>query len=193
MAISSEIEMSIVGSLYVEAERLGWTYLPDGERTAAYDRWVADPEIGGRLTLFLKTPEKVRVWLKDGPMKERARAVYGHGKYASLVPNPAKAVNNLVIQALDADWVPDLETVRIKPMRLIARKGDDEIRFTWGPARDLKHLVWAALNAKASGDAIPWVLCVVGSFVKPTPDEERNHHVRIAECAGLRLAHVVGD
>ncbi len=35
-------------------------------------------------------------------------------------------------------------------------------------------------------------LCVVTSFVKPLPIEEKKEHLRIGERCGLRIEHVVG-
>ncbi|WP_147280128.1 hypothetical protein [Marinitenerispora sediminis] len=189
----AELEMEIVKLLYNEAEEVGWTYLPDSERTASYNRWADDPRIGGRMSLFLKTAQERRVWIKDGPMKEYARAIYGVGKFAPLVANPGSAVNTLVRKALGPDWEPDLSTQEIKPLRVLAYAGEEVTYFTWGPARDLKHLVWAALRAQANGDATPWTLCVVTSFVKALPREERDEHLRIGERCGLRVEHVVGE
>ncbi|MFF1904275.1 hypothetical protein [Kitasatospora sp. NPDC058218] len=184
--------MQIVKMLYSEAEEVGWTYLPDSDRTASYNRWADDQHIGGKMSLFFKTAQQRRVWIKDGPMKEYSRAIYGIGKYAPLVPNPGAAVSTLVGKALGPDWQPDLETQQIKPLRVLASSESESTTFTWGPARDLKHLVWAALRAGANGDAVPWTLCVVTSFVKPIPLEERREHERIAARCGLRIEHVVG-
>ena len=49
------------------------------------------------------------------------------------------------------------------------------------------------MTAQANGDATEWVLCLVGSFERPIPAEERSAHLRIGIRAGLRIAHVVGD
>ncbi|MFF2566723.1 hypothetical protein [Streptomyces sp. NPDC058084] len=188
----TDLEMEIVKLLYDEAEDVAWTYLPGAQHTDFYHRWADDPRIGGRMSLFFKTAQERRVWIKDGPMKEYARAIYGVGKYAPLVRNPGAAVSTLVHKALGPDWEPDLSTQEIKPLRVLARAGDEDMRFTWGPAKDLKHLVWAALRAQAAGDTTPWTLCVVTSFVKPLPVEEKKEHLRIGERCGLRIEHVVG-
>ncbi|MFF1792995.1 hypothetical protein ACFVXQ_01915 [Kitasatospora sp. NPDC058263] len=187
-----ELEMQIVKALYDEAEGVGWTYLPVADRAALYNRWADDAQIGGKMSLFFKTAQQRRVWIKDGPMKEYSRAIYGVGKYAPLVPNPGAAVSTLVSKALGAGWEADLETREIKPLRVLATSASEYTRFTWGPARDLKHLVWAALRAEVNGDATPWTLCVVTSFVKPLPLEEKREHERIAERCALRIVHVVG-
>ncbi|MFH8367767.1 hypothetical protein [Streptomyces sp. NPDC018031] len=194
MSIPRDVEMEIVRLLYAEAAEKDWTFLTDSERTPIYNRWARSPEIGERLALYLKDPEGVRHWIKDRPMKEYARAVYGVGKYAQVVPNPAAGVSTLVKQALGAEWTPDLETRRIKPLRVTLRKGEtEEMYFTWGPQRDLKHLVWAALRAEADGDATPWTLCVVSAFVAPIPQEVKTANLRLAERCGLRITHATGE
>lgn len=194
MAIPTEIEMGIVRLLYREASERNWTYLTDSERTAAYNQWVRSPEIGGRLASYLKDPDGVRHWIKDTPMKEFARAVYGVGKYAELVPNPAAGVSTLVRQTLGPDWTPDLETRRIKPLRVTLRKGETEdMHFTWGPQRDLKHLVWAALRAEADGDTTPWTVCVVSSFVAPIQQELKTANLRLGQRCGLTITHATGE
>lgn len=191
--IPGPLEEEIVRLLYKHAEEINWIYLPDSERTSQYNRWVDDAGIGGRLILHLKKAENVRVWIKDGPMKEYARAIYGVGKYAPSVSNPASGVTGLLAKALGAAWEPDMSTRKIKPLRVLARSAnseEEEVWFTWGPAKDLKHLIWAALRAEADGDPTPWVVCLVDSFVKPTPVEEKAAHLRIGQRCGLRIVHV---
>ncbi|GES31002.1 hypothetical protein AB0G60_09325 [Streptomyces angustmyceticus] len=193
MAIPREIEMEIVRRLYEEAADKGWTYLTDRERTEIYNRWVRSHEIGERLALYLKDSEGVRYWLKDCPMKEYSRAVYGIGKYAKVVSNPRAGVDTLVKQTMGSEWVADLGTRRIKPLRVTLRNGEEDTHFTWGPQRDLKHLVWAALRAEADGDPTPWTVCVVSSFVAPIPIEEKHANLRLGERCGLRIEHATGE
>ena len=104
------------------------------------------------------------------------------------------APNKLIERALGPGWVVDMDTRKIKPLRLIAWKGEEAVHFTWGSARDLKHLIWAAIKAKADGDDTPWYLCVVGSFEKPTPSDEKKLHLRISEWCGpgVEIVHVDG-
>jgi len=192
MAMAKDVEERVVRRMYEQADAASWTYLPDRQRTEMYNRWVQTPEIGGKLREFMNA-EEARVWIKDGPMKEYARAIYGVGKYAALVANPATGPRHLIERALGPGWEADLETRQIKPLRVRARHGDREIHFTWGPSRDLKHLVWAALTAEAAGDPTPWLLCLVGSFEKPIPADEKSAHLRLGERCGLRIVHINGD
>ena len=96
----------------------------------------------------------------------------------------------LVRLALGEDWRVEGESLRIKPLRVRALHDEDEVVFTWGPDRDLKHLVWAALQAGANGDQTRWVLCVVDTFTKPVPANVRQAHLRIAASCNLRLLHL---
>lgn len=189
MALPNEIEQRVVTRLFQDADHLDWAHLRPADRSAQYAKWVQDTEVGGRLTQFM-TPEQARVWIKDGPMKEWARAVSGMGKYAPLVPQPGVTPAQLVHMALGPGWRVQDKTQRIKPLRVSAVCGEDEVTFTWGPERDLKHLVWAALQAGANGAPTPWVLCVTSTFTTPVPANVRQAHLRLAARCGLRIAHV---
>ncbi|MEV1244502.1 hypothetical protein [Nonomuraea sp. NPDC049750] len=192
-SLPTDLEEDIVRLLYGQAAEVNWTYLPDGERTRLYQQWTADPEIGGRLLPFVGTSENVRPWIKDGPMKEYTRATYGVGKYAPLVAKPTTSVEMLVEKALGAGWSVDLESLDIKPLKVVIRREDDEEveqRFTWGPVRDFKHLAWAAITAQADGDPLPWVICAVDSFVRRVTSAQKATHERIAQRLSLTVAHV---
>ncbi|MEU5356047.1 hypothetical protein CWI85_34970 [Streptomyces albidoflavus] len=192
-AIPSDLEEEVVRLLYRRAADLNWTYLTDTERTRHYQTWTSDPEVGGRLLPFIGKPENVRPWLKDRPMKEYIRATYGVGKWAPLVVKPATPVSALVDRALGSGWNVDIETLDIKPLCVTIRHEDDEEmerRFAWGPMRDFKHLAWAAIVAQAGGDALPWVICTVDSFVRKITPEQRATNERIAKRLGLISAHV---
>lgn len=188
-----EIEEAVVRLLYSRAAELGWPHLTDAERTTQYQYWIDDPEIGGKLLLFIKKPEAVRVWMKDGPMKEYARAVNGIGKYAKFVDTDKVELGALVTKALGPGWVEVPGTQRIKPLRVtVCRENDegDEMRFCWGPARDLKHLVWRAIVDQAEGDAVPWVLCVVSPFTRPAVKSEVDQRTRLGARLGLRIVDI---
>jgi hypothetical protein len=189
MRIPKEIEQKIVRKLYADAKTLDWATLTPQQHSAQYAKWVADTEVGGRLREYLSDAE-ARVWIKDGPMKEWSRSLSGVGKYAGLVEDAEDVPTKLVRKALGADWEADRSTIRAKPLRVVARKGEDETVVTWAGSKDLKHLVWAALTANAEGDARPWVVCIVETFTKPTPANERNAQLRLAKRCGLRLVHV---
>ncbi|SRR6266545_2193648 len=183
-----EVEETIVSRLFTDMERLGWEGLTPRQRTSQYGQWISDPEVGGRLTGFM-TPEHARVWIKDGPVKEYPRALAGVGKYAPLA-NGSGGAADIVRRALGDEWIPDTATLRVKPLRVEAHHDEDAVVLAWGPGRDLKHLVWAALNADASGDPREWILAVTGSFTRPVTASDKSHQMRIARRCGLRIVHV---
>jgi hypothetical protein len=187
--IPHEIETAVVAQLYREAELIDWPSMTPQQHTAPYNKWVEAPAVGGKLTEYLSASD-ARVWIKDGPMKEYTRAASGVGKYAGLVANPSDVQTKIVRKALGEGWEPDADTLRVKPLRLVARNEEEEAIVTWAPASGLKHMVWAALTASAEGDARAWTLCVTETFTKPTPANEKQAHARLAKRCGLRLVHV---
>lgn len=192
-AIPDDVEAEVVRQLYRKAAELNWTSITDQERTRYYQIWTDEPAIGGRLLPFVLTAQNVRPWIKDGPMKEYVRATYGVGKYAAYVIKPATPIPTLVEKALGAGWVADLNSLTIKPLTVTIRGDVDEElekRFTWGPAKDIKHLVWATIEAQANGDPLPRVLCLIDTFVRPVSSAKKVFHLKIGERLGITIKHV---
>lgn len=187
--IPKAVETRVVRKLYADAASLGWANLSAQQHSAQYTKWIDDPEVGGRLLQYL-TSDSARVWIKDTPMKEWRRSLSGVGKYASLVQGSDETPATLARKALGDGWIPQLDTLVIKPLRVLATKGDEEVVLAWAPASDVKHLVWTALRASAEGDIRTWVLCVVGSFTKPTPANVKQAHQRLATRCQLKIVHV---
>lgn len=183
-----KVEEAIVSRLFADMERLGWEGMTLPQRTSQYGEWIKDAEIGQKLSEWM-TPELARVWIKDGPVKEYPRALAGVGKYAPLA-NGSAGTADIVRRALGTGWTSDPATLSVKPLRIEAHGDDETVVLAWGPARDLKHLVWAALNADASGDPREWVLVVTGTFTRPVTAGDKAHQLRIARRCGLRLVHV---
>lgn len=189
MRVPKEVELKLVARLYADAASLDWASLPPQERSTQYSTWVVEPGVGGRLREYLSDSD-ARVWIKDGPMKEWSRALSGVGKYAHLIDESDGVPAKLVRKALGEGWTVDGESIQPKPLRLVARRGDDEAVVTWGNPRDLKHLVWAALSASAEGDIRDWTLCLIETFTRPTPTNEKKAHQRLATRCGLEIKHV---
>lgn len=189
MRIPKDVETKVVTRLYADAKQLGWASLTPQQHSAQYTKWVDEPEVGGRLCEYLSASD-ARVWIKDGPMKEWSRSLSGVGKYAALIDGGDDTSARLARKALGEGWEVDNETLRVKPLRVTARKDEDEKVLAWAPVSGLKHIVWAALTASSEGDSRDWVLCVVETFTKPTPANEKQAHQRLAKRCGLRIVHV---
>jgi hypothetical protein len=119
--IPEDREADVVRRLYKQVADLDWMHITHRERTRAYQSWTEDSQIGGLLLPFLSTEQNVRVWLKNGPIKEYPRALYGVGKYASCVARPATPVQSLVSQALGPGWIVDSNSLTIKPLMVTIR------------------------------------------------------------------------
>lgn len=189
MRIPKDVETKVVARLYEDAKRLDWVSLTPRQHSAQYTKWVDEPEVGGRLREYLSASD-ARVWIKDGPMKEWSRSLSGVGKYAVLVDGADDTPARLVSKVLGDGWQVDKDSLRVKPLRVTARKEEEENVLTWAPVNGLKHLVWAALIASSDGDSRDWVLCIVETFTKPTPSNEKQAHQRLAQRCGLRIVHV---
>jgi hypothetical protein len=188
--IPPEIEMTVVAQLYSDASELDWTSLRPHQRSAQYDRWLETPEVGAKLRAYL-SGSAARVWIKDGPMKEWTRALSGVGKYATLIGDSTTTQLKVVQKALGPNWGPLCDTLKVKPLRIVARQDDEtEAVVTWAPANGLKHMIWAALTASAEGDTRDWMICVTESFTRPTPANEKQAHLRLAKRCDLRLVHL---
>lgn len=185
-----EVEEAVARAIFGDMEDLGWAGLSHGQRSSQYARWIRDPRVGGRLIEFM-AEERARVWIKDGPVKERPRALAGVGRYAGMVDGGTE-VGSIVRLALGKDWAPIEGSVLSKPLRVRARSelADQEVTLTWGPSNDLKHLVWAALRGEAECDPFPWHIAVVGTFTQPTSADQRAANQRIARRANVPITHI---
>ena len=163
--------------------------LSQSERTRKYAEWLKDSQVGGVLTQYL-TPEDARVWIKDGPMKEYARALAGIGKYAGLIETPALSASEVVARALGADWHLVPESTRVKPLRCLAERGMERTLVVWGPSRDFKHLLWAALKATDAKAQPPAQVVVTETFERQTPATERERQRRFARRCGFEVSHL---
>jgi len=189
--VPSHIVNEVIAAVFADAERLNWENLSIPDRSKQYRTWLADPRVGGRLGPFLSS-EETRLWLKDGPMKEYSRAMNGIGRHARLIASPHPTAGDIVARALGGQWTVLSDSKRAKPLRVhISNVANSERRvFAWGPERDFKHLIWAALKQLSDNQDDKWVLCVVAPFIDPTPMNLRAQHSRIAARCGVEVVHL---
>jgi len=186
--LENAFRRAIVAEVYRQAGEMDWDGLTDKQRSAIYDRWLDDPAIGRELTRFLSR-ERARVWLKDVPMKEYARARSGIGPYADLATIRLPGPGQIARQVLGGHWDAVEGTIREKPNRCVISNGQDKRLLIWGPPKVLRDLVWAGINAVVDGRA-PAPLVVLAAPRGDSPSQgDMNRHVRLGEIAGLEVRH----
>lgn len=158
-AFPEGVERDVVRRLYEEAERLDWIHMPLNERRRQYAAWLEAPEIGGVLIQFLSR-EAARVWIKDGPMKEFARAVAGVGRFAPFVGNTGRGPAEMIQLSLGDDWTLVEGSFGIKPLHCLAEDKNERRFICWGPPKDFKHLLWAAIVAAESMNLVARIVVV---------------------------------
>jgi hypothetical protein len=188
--LPDELRRGVVAEVYRQAGDLDWDGLTDKRRSAIYDRWLDHPNIGRELTRFL-TRERARVWLKDVPMKEYARARSGIGVYADLVTVRLPSPGQIARQVQGGDWSAVDGTIREKPNRCVITNGREERLMIWGPPKTLRDLVWAGINSIADNHEPTPLLVVATPRGNVLSETEKRRHVRLGQIAGLDVAHTV--
>lgn len=142
MRLPDDVRDRIRDLLWERATELGWSNLPDIERSRHYEQWTRETMIGGTLAHYMD-PRKVRVYIKDSLLKpyERARM---------------SSTEQDILAVLDID--PTLSVVE----RYIKPHGTcfiDDRMIAWGKSRDWKLILMAmyertALNPGTSSHGI---------------------------------------
>lgn len=184
-----DVRRAVIAEVYRQADDMDWDGLTDRQHTTIYDRWLDDPTIGQQLTRFLSR-ERARVWLKDVPMKEYARARYGIGPYAALAASRFPSVGQIARQVLGVGWDAVDGTIAEKPNRCVVTNGQEERLMMWGPPKTLRDIVWAGINARADDDPTP-ILVVAVQHGQILNDGEKRRHAQLAGYAGLEVRHAV--
>lgn len=180
---------SVVRKLYEDALRLDWEHQSQREHTEQYARWLTDPEVGGVLSSWMN-PEEQRVWLKDGPLKEFARALAGEGPFAAYLDEHPRSPAVVVKRALGEPWSPVSGSIGVKPLRCRASDGARSVTLLWGPSRDFKHLLWAALEALDRSPKKPLAVAVFDTISAPFAAGEKERLSRIAVRCGVEVKFV---
>ena len=187
--LPTTIEARVVAKLYRDAELKNWAHGGPSSHNRQYRAWLDDPEVGGILAGFMKRDD-ARVWIKDGPMKEYARARAGVGRYKVHIANQHSAAARVASAALTRGWSVVPGSQRIKPLSCIVENGDERKRLFWGPSKDFKHLLWAALLHHASGATESAHLAVVESVGHQVDAALRRQHQTMANRYDFGISHV---
>ncbi|MFD3430709.1 hypothetical protein [Nocardia fluminea] len=186
--MTKPIQVQVATELYQRAEDIDWDLLTDRERAAYYAKWVDDKKIGGVLAAYLPVGD-IRVWIKDGPMKEYVRALEGIGAYATCATKRFPPHDTLVKQALGSSWDLVPKSVTEKPMHCMATDGERERYMCWGAPHTFKDLVWAALGQAVNSSETPLII-VTTRTGHPQSTQDKAFQKAIAERCGLRIAHL---
>ncbi len=179
----------VVKKLYVDAAKLDWEHLSGSDKTTQYAAWLEDREVGGVLGQWM-SPEEARVWIKDGPMKEYARALAGVGAFAEYLDDHPRGPRVLVAATLGDGWHVVSGSEGVKPLHCDAVNGDSTVRLIWGPSRDFKHLLWAGLEASDRRRQVRVRIAVFDTLADPTTRGAKAKQQRFCERCGLELCHV---
>jgi len=187
--IPTDIREAVIKRLYADAGRIDWENLSVAEKTKQYANWLEDEEVGGELLRFKPSEPGVRVWMKDGPMKEYSRAILGVGPNAGYVDHPRCTPESVVRATLGAEWAVVPGSVEVKPARCWAGGPEGEKVVIWGNREDFKYFVFAALELLVSGVEAACI-AVVEAAANPTANAERERMSQIAERCGIDLRFV---
>lgn len=132
MRLPDDVRDRIRDLLWERATNLGWSGLPDAERSRLYEQWTREKAIGGTLAHYMD-PRKVRVYIKDSLLKPYER-------------DRMSGTEQDVITVLGVD--PTLEVVQryIKPHGLRFINGQI---IAWGRSRDWKLILMAMYERTA--------------------------------------------
>jgi hypothetical protein len=187
-SVPREVRDAVVRVLYRQVETMDWELLSPQQKSQQYARWIDDPAIGGRLTAF-QSAEDARVWLKDGPMKEYARALDGVGLFADFTNKRLSGPDELVRRALGEDWSIVPASHGEKPLHCLATDGTTTRYVCWGKPGTFRDLVWAAVNKAIGGAERPMIVVSLRDG-QDVNGEERRHHERIAAHCGIDVRHI---
>ena len=171
-SIPAEVRVEVLKELARQLDAARWEESSSSEASEMYDRLVKDPNIGGRLLPFM-APEKVRVWIKDGPAKEYRRALEGVGPMAPYTSRAYPGPESVVRLALGDKWSVRAGTIVEKPMRCFADDPYGQSMFViWGPFNALQGLIWNSCLVRA-GDALePIMIAITKPSGSPIPSSE---------------------
>ena len=186
--VPKEIRHEVVRELYRQVETMHWELMSPQQKSQQYARWINDPAIGGRLTQF-QSAEDARVWLKDGPMKEFARALDGVGPFAEFTTRRLSGHDELVRRALGEGWFIEPGSEGEKPLHCLASDGAKSRYVCWGEPGKFRDLVWASVRAAVELAYRPLIVVTLRDG-QDVNGEERRRQERIAAHCGIDVRHL---
>ncbi|MBH0775942.1 hypothetical protein [Nocardia bovistercoris] len=188
ISVPSEVRDAVLRELYRQVGMLDWEELPSRDKTKYYTQWVEDPLIGGELADYY-TAEGMRVWIKDGPLKEYARALENVGPFAGYATRRLSPPSEFIREVLGDSWTTVPGSLGEKPMHCRVESSATRRYICWGRPRTFRDLLWASVNQAVTGGSRPLIVVfVTGS--QPVDDKLKARHERIAQHCGIDLAYV---
>jgi hypothetical protein len=186
--LPNEIREVVCRELYRQVHAMDWESMSDQQKTEQYSLWVDDPAIGGEMADHF-TAEGMRVWLKDGPMKEYSRALEGIGQYAKYAVKKLTDIGDTVHEVLGRKWRTVPGTLAEKPMHVIVTNGTVRRYVCWGQPHTLRDLIWAAIREAVDAQVRPLVVVTLRENTLQTSDDVAFQDKVAAHC-GLDLIRV---
>lgn len=183
-----EVRDAVCRELYRQVNDLDWESLGPQQKTERYSLWVDDPAIGGELADYL-TAEGIRVWLKDGPMKEYTRALEGVGAFAEHAMKRFPHIGDTIREALGRQWRTVPGTLAEKPMHVDVTDGSVRRYVCWGQPRTFRDLLWAAVGKAIDANVRPLIMVVLRED-RPLDADEQSFQDRVAKHCRIDLIRV---
>jgi hypothetical protein len=166
MKVPDPVFDNIKQKLWNVADLKNWPTLSDQQKTALYEDWIRDQEVGGVLSRYI-APPNVRVYIKDTIMKPYGRErIKDFSRILAILglPTDARVVGTY-----------------IKPH---GRRLEDGKVICWGLSRDWKAIVFAVFErgyvAKAGDAFAAVILSSAGKCQQPG-------YRQLVETAALKL------
>ncbi|WP_427890524.1 hypothetical protein ACQHIV_00475 [Kribbella sp. GL6] len=188
ISLPKDVRDAVLTELYRQIGELPWMMMPGRQKTRWYSEWIEDPSIGGELADY-QTAEGMRVWLKDGPLKEYARAIEGVGPYARYTTRRLTPPSGFLRALLGQQWRVVPESIGEKPMHCLISNEITQRYVCWGGQRTYRDLLWAAINEAVRLRAVP--LIVVYTFEgEQVQKSQQKQQEQLAEHCGVELMYV---
>ena len=166
MKIPDRTHCRIKRTLWGVADELNWPTLSDPQKSALYEGWIRDEQVGGVLSRYLN-PGSVRVYIKDTIMKP-----YGRERIKDCAPI-------LRLLGLPNDLI--VAETYIKPH---GRRLTDGRVICWGLSRNWKTILFSAFErAHVARPGVPFAAVMMF----PTGKCQQPEYRQMIETASERL------
>ncbi|MEU6969650.1 hypothetical protein AB0A71_18260 [Kitasatospora aureofaciens] len=186
--LPASVRERLLIEIYRQANELDWEFLSNGEKTNQYRRWIEDPRVGGVLLSFGEEKD-ARVWIKDVPMKEYARAQEGIGNYVRYAVNRFRGAKEIVQAALGEGWEVRRNSIGEKPNHCYATDGESSRYVCWGRAGTFRDLIWASVSEAANTSDRPAIVITTRDGETISRADRRQQETIAAHC-GVDLKYL---